>query len=146
VIFRARAAIPVFAIITLSACTAAPPAPSAAPEPEPVSAQDTCDQVGNITTLLFNLGVAYSEGRVSEQELEGAKYLASSMASFVQVDSDSVLAAQIEALKATPVEDIPVLYGPQSSSSEEWNVILDELGANCKELGAEFGVMAWTGG
>ena len=140
---RALAAIPVLVVLALSGCTAPPPAE---PEPDPVSAFDTCTQVSSINTVLFNSGVAFSEGRFSEQEVSGAQQLAFSMASYVQVDPDSALAPEIASLKLVPAEGIPTLYGPQSSSSEEWDSIVGDLAETCKDLGAEIYVTAWTGG
>lgn len=127
--------------IALSGCTAQPaPSPSAtAPE---VTAAETCEQYGNVLTVLFNAAVSQSQGRSTEQELDGARTLAHSMLEYTSVEPGSELEAILLRLRAIDPPDLMAV----GSDSDEWGDADQEFGAACREAGSEVAIMAWTGG
>lgn len=125
----------------LAGCTAQP-----APQPttSPVSAAETCSQVGNVLTVLFNESVSRTEGRSSEQELGGALALADSMLDYVTADPSSDFESIVLRLRAVDSQDYAL--ATINNGSEEWSDAMDDLNDACSMAGAELAVSAWTGG
>ena len=123
----------------LTGCAAQP-----APAPTVVSAADTCAQVGNVLTVLFNASISYSEERSTEQELNGALALADSMLDYVTSEPSSDFEAIVLRLRAVDSQDYAL--AASDNGSEEWSDAVSDLGAECTAEGTELAVSAWTGG
>ena len=123
----------------LTGCAAQP-----TPAPVVVTASDTCAQVGNVLTVLFNASISKSEERSTEQELNGALALADSMLDYVSSEPGSDVEAIVLRLRAVDSQDYAL--AATDNGSDEWSDAISDLGAACNAGGAELAVSAWTGG
>lgn len=129
--------------LALTGCTAqSAPAPTVA-TPE-VTAAETCEQYGNVLTVLFNASISLSEGRSIQQEFDGARALAHSMLEHMVVEPATDLEVIVTRLRAIDQADLPNMA--TDNGSAEWADADKEFGDACRDAGSDVGIMAWTGG
>jgi PBP1b-binding outer membrane lipoprotein LpoB len=158
---RARAAallaIALLAATVLAGCSAAA-APSATPTPTPtetfgatlripVTAEETCAQIIDVNTLVFNARVALDTGRIAQQEFDGIARLAARMVHRIDTTGDSALteatATLAEVVGAYRTGGAMTAVDVESA---EWQAALDAAKDECTREGVEFYVESWTGG
>jgi len=134
-------------LLGLAGCTAAPePAPEPAPvaSVEPISAEETCTQWSNVVlTPIANGEVAFSEDRISQQELDGVARLAVNALGTLDVEKGTDVYLAIEA--ARTADDTNIAAGEQPVS-DEWRAANKGVQAACEAEGFDVYVNMWTGG
>lgn len=128
----------------LTGCAAQPAPTQPTPAPPVVAAADTCAQVGNVLTVLFNASISNSELRSTDQELDGALALADSMLDYVTSEPSSDFEAIVLRLREVDSQDYAL--AAVDNGSEEWSDAIEDLNDACSSAGAELAVSAWTGG
>ena len=119
----------------------------AGPPAVPVTAKETCGQISDIYTLLLNAWNSFAESRSTEQEYQGASWLAARMLDRVDAAEGTVLAKRLDALKSlVPSSRSGTQWKAFDPMSTEWNKAFVGATAACKSAGAEVGVESWTGG
>jgi hypothetical protein len=131
-------------VLLLAGCTAAPePLVTATP----ITAQETCSQLGDVMTILHNARVSFAEGRSIRQEYDGAIRLASRVLARVPAEAGSKLGDSVNALKAIAPDR---LIGSASTSfdpdSAAWGAARLDVALACTAAGSEIAVEGWTGG
>ena len=121
----------------LTSCTAAP-APDSGP---PVaSAEDVCQELSDVGTLVFNMQMGRNSGRIQGEEYQGAMYLAVSMLARVGASDDDAVNAALEELKAAAGTN------EVDPDSEAWRTAFADVTDSCTAVLGEFGVRGWVGG
>ena len=129
--------------LVLSGC-ASQPAPIPEPMVQAITAEQTCKQVGNVLTVVYNASVSKSEGRSTQQELDGALALADGMLDDVDVEPGSTFETIVDRLRAVNPADYPM---PMiSNGSTEWSDANEDLVHACDDAGTVLALNAWTGG
>ena len=131
-------------VLLIAGCTAVPePLVTATP----ITAQETCSQLGDVMTILHNARVSFAEGRSFRQEYDGAIRLASRVLARVPAEADSKLGDSVNALKAIAPDR---LIGSASTSfdpdSAAWGAARLDVALACTTAGSEIAVEGWTGG
>ncbi len=139
--------LPAFAVgaVVLTSCTA--PAPSPVPDPTiaAIPADETCIEVSDLGTLVFNLGTTHRDGRLSDLEWVGVEQLAARMLDRVRAEPGTELADALDELQGTisrPVESLITV----DVESEGWYTAFQAFDRECRDTGFEFGVFGWVGG
>jgi hypothetical protein len=129
-------------------CTVPSPAPSdVTPAPSAVAStpEETCAELSDVGTLVWNMQMAESEGRLVGNEFSGAMRLAARMLARVPVAPDTDLAGVVAALQlAAPTGVDP--------TGEEWVQAWAQVQDTCNEATGSpdvldgFGIEGWVGG
>lgn len=131
--------------------------PTATPTPTPEvtdgmdisiapTAQETCDELIDIGTLLFNEQIAFNDGRVAEQEYDAANRLVSRLILRVDASGGSDLADSVERLQEIVG---PYRMGAMTTfdpTTPEWAEAFSAAQTECGDAGIEFYTEGWTGG
>jgi hypothetical protein len=145
------------AATVLAGCTAAP-APSETPTPTPtetfgatltltVTAEETCAQIIDVNTLVYNARMALDTGRIAQQEFDGIARLATRMVHRIDTTGDTALAEATASLaEVAGAYRTGGAITPVDVESAEWQDALDTARDECTREGVEFYVEAWTGG
>jgi hypothetical protein len=131
--------------VLLIGCTAPAPDPLPAPTVAAIPSTDTCEQVSDVGTLVFNLGSTHRDGRLSDLEWVGVEQLAARMLDNVRAEPGTELADALDTLQGTiswPVGSLITV----DVESEEWYGAFQAFDLACQHTGFEFGVFGWVGG
>jgi hypothetical protein len=131
--------------ILLTGCTTPPADPLPSPTVEAISSNDTCEQVSDVGTIVFNLGSTYREGRLSALEWIGVEQLAARMLDRVRAEPGTELSDALETLQRTISRPVGALI-KVDVESEEWYAAFQSFDLACQHTGFEFGVYGWVGG
>lgn len=131
--------------LLLSGCAAPAPDPTPAPTVAAITSTDTCEQVSEVGTLVFNLGTTHREGRLSDLEWVGVEQLAARMLDNVRAEPGTELAEALDTLQSTVSRPVDALI-TVDVESEEWYAAFQAFDAACRTTGFEFGVYGWVGG
>ena len=130
----------------LSGCTASS-APAPSPTDSTVSAAESCDQFGDVETILHNARVSFTEGRSIQQEYTGAARLAARVLGRIPSEPGTDVAKSLEELRTiAPAGDIGDVAAGYDPESEAWSDAAQNLIQACAAEGADVAVSAWTGG
>ncbi|MBF4633520.1 hypothetical protein ITJ38_03780 [Agreia pratensis] len=132
-----------------SSAPASEPSATATPTPtsSAVSATESCDQFGDVLTVLQNARTSFREGRTSQQEYSGATRLAARILSRIPSEPGTAVGNALTELQSVaPAAAVGVVATSFDPDGPEWNAATDKFTAACKSEGAEVGVSAWTGG
>ncbi len=132
-------------VIVLSGCSAPAPDSSPAPTAAAISSTETCEQVSDVGTLVFNLGTTHREGRLSDLEWVGVEQLAARQLDRVAAEPGTELAGALEALQGTISRPVEALITVDVESAE-WYDAFQAFDMACRDTGYEFGVYGWVGG
>jgi hypothetical protein len=98
-----------------------------------------------VGTLVANLGFAYQEDRLSDQEWAGVQQLAARMLMRIQAEPgtgvDTALVG-LQDLVTTPQNELASV----DVRSEGWYEKFHAFDLACQKTGYEFGVFGWVGG
>ena len=139
--------LPVFAAgaLVLTGCVAPAPVPDPEPTANSIASDETCMEVSDVGTLVFNLGATHREGRLSDLEWVGVQQLAARMLDRVRAEPGTELSDALDALQGTisrPVEGLLRI----DVESAEWSETFQAFDMACRKTGFEFGVFGWVGG
>jgi hypothetical protein len=139
--------IAVVAVVAALAGCSATPAP--VPTPESIPAATTCDTLTDVLTVLYNADISLRDGRSSQQEHNGAMYLAARILSRIQVEPSGGLEDPVRRLQAAAPLPSPSLGNKDGSfdaDSAAWGDALSDASDACLAAGSEVATFAWTGG
>jgi hypothetical protein len=129
--------------LLLAGCATAPE-PTPTPTTEPIAAADTCKQWSNLVlTPLANANVAFIDGRMAAQEVEGIGRTTAEALDLITVEPGGDLAFAIDAARDIPDDE---LVNPGEVDSEGWAFAAGGVEKACTDAGAEVWVNMWTGG
>ena len=112
-----------------------------------VSTEETCSQLSDVQTILSNTRTAFAEGRLLQQEFDGAGRLATRMLGSVDVEPGTALAdAVASAQQFAPGLEIYSVEAPPDFTSQEWYAMAEDLTRTCSESGSPIAVAGWVGG
>ena len=122
--------------------------PSVTPSapPPPVTAEETCGQIGDVLTLGLNAGISRRENRSTEQEWQGAVVLASRMLGRVDTADGTELSERVDEWKAIASSVSATVPGLVAQTSPEWNVAFHKVWMLCDAAGIAVSTPNWTGG
>ncbi len=117
------------------------------PEPEVVTSAETCDQVGDVFTIIFNAYISFDQGRSIQQEMDGALRLAARVLDRVPAEPGTDLAEAVDALKlAAPAAGVGAMNEPVDIESAEWRNAHEQVSIACDSADTPIGISGWTGG
>jgi hypothetical protein len=133
------------AALLLAGCASPPePVPTTEPTTEPIAASDTCKQWSNLVlTPLANATVAFIDGRMEAQEVEGIGRTTAEALDLITVEPGGDLAFAIQTARDIPDDE---LVNPGDVDSEGWAFAAGGVEKACSDSGAEVWVNMWTGG
>jgi hypothetical protein len=132
-----------------SSAPASEQASTASPTPTSsvVSAAESCDQFGDVLTVLQNARTSFREGRTSQQEYSGATRLAARILSRIPGEPGTGVGDALTELQsvapAAPMGVVATSFDPEGP---QWDAATAAFTAACAAEGAEVAVSAWTGG
>jgi len=132
------------AVGVLAGCTAVP-APVPTPPAAVIPATQTCEQVSDVGTLVFNLGALRREDRMTDQEWTGVEQLAARMLDRIEAEPGTAVAGTLDGLTGlirTPVGGLATI----DVEAEEWFDAFHAFDLACQDEGYPFGVYGWVGG
>ena len=138
---------PVYALaaltLLLAGCASAPE-PTPTPTTEPIAAAETCKQWSNLVlTPIANATVAFIDGRMAAQEVEGIGRTTAEALDLIVVEPGGDLAFAIDTARDIPDDE---LVSPGEVDSEAWAFAAGGVEKACNDAGAEVWVNMWTGG
>lgn len=121
--------------------------PSIEITPEPVAAEVSCGQFGDVQAIVVNAQKARADLRMQEQEYQGWLRLAARVLSRIDVQPDSDLAAALQhAQEAAPAVPLGAIVPSGINESKEWFDAVDEVRLGCEASGVELALEGFVGG
>jgi len=139
----------------LAGCVAGTPAPEATPTPtdtfaatisRSVTPTETCAQLIDINTIIYNAGLDVYQGRMAQQEADGYTRIAARLVHRIDVEPGTGLATAVEALQSVTTEMKPGAIVPFDPTDPAWAAAFSDAKDECTRAGVEFYVEGFTGG
>lgn len=120
---------------------------SETPTPAPtVTDAQTCEDFGDVLTIIANADVALSEGRMQAQEHEGWYSLAARVLDRVPTRGEGAVSDAMTSLKALAPASAQGVGGAPEFGTASWGSATQRLNVACADAGSELAVVAFTGG
>lgn len=111
-----------------------------------VTDQATCQDFGDVLTIVANADVSLSEGRMAAQEHQGWYVLATRVLDRVPSRGEGAVSDALAALKKVAPATAQGVDGTQGLGTTEWDGATQALNSACAAAGSELAVVAFTGG
>jgi hypothetical protein len=119
--------------------------PEADGQPAAVTAEETCAQLIDVNTVLYNEKIAFDEGRIADVEYGQVQQLVGRMVHRIDVDPDTALAETIATLRI-----VVGAYAPGGTTfdatTDQWAAVFADARDECTRAGVAFYTEGWTGG
>jgi len=142
----AVAAASVLAGCTLSASAGQPTeTPGGEQQPAAVTAGETCAQLIDVNTVLYNEKIGFDQGRITAVEYGQVQQLVGRMVHRIDVAPDTALAETVATLRI-----VVGAYAPSGTSfdatTDQWAAVFADARDECTRAGVAFYTEGWTGG
>lgn len=122
-------------------------APSRQPTPAvSVTDEATCKAFGDVLTIIGNVDVAVSQGRMEVQEQQGWYELAARELDRVPTRGEGAVSDAVAALKEIAPATTQGVVGTPGFGTAEWGRATQDLDSACADAGTELAVAGFTGG
>ena len=119
--------------------------PEAAAQPAAVTAEETCAQLIDVNTVLYNEKIAFDEGRIAAVEYGQVQQLVGRMVHRIDVAPDTALAEAVATLRI-----VVGAYAPDGTTfdatTDQWAAVFADARDECTRPGVAFYTEGWTGG